>query len=319
MQKWSFYLCFSMILLVGFSACKKDDDDDDNNNNNNTTTTTGPKLRFKLKFDSNQARLDAFGQPSTLPSGHAAQNPTFHGLSAHFIELVPNQFTAIAAGDVVYKGAETSAGGANAIDFDQAIVKAEGETFFELPISEVQAGTYEYIRVSVTYQNYDIYFNIKNIPTGVSTIDLNNQRGRLASFVGFNTYITDLTPESMTTAVNDDKVQGYWAFETKLDNPYGSFDDIYKGEAPGTTVVNPLNSTTPIPAGSCLVTGVFDSPFTITGDETEDVEVTLSFSVNQSLEWQDTNGNGELDFDIGNSVWEPIVDMGLRGLKPIVQ
>ncbi|MCH2044088.1 MAG: hypothetical protein MK212_08085, partial [Saprospiraceae bacterium] len=188
MQKWSFYLCLYIITLTSFSACKKDDPSANNNTN---------KLRFKLKFDPNQERLNELGQPSTLASGRAAQNPTFHGLSAHFIELVPNQFTSIGEGSIVYKGAETNAGGTNAIDFDQAIVKKEGEVFFELPISEVQAGTYEYIRVSVTYQNYDIYFNIKNIPLGTTTIDLNNQRGRLASFVGFNTYITDLTPESM--------------------------------------------------------------------------------------------------------------------------
>ena len=314
----NYFLLPAMLGLVLFS-CEKETGIVDNGTNNGTIDDDGPKLVFKLKFDPTQERLNAFGQTSTLPSGHAAQNPDFHAMSAHFIELVPNAFTAVGSGDLIYKGEETSAGGANAVDFDQAIVKGEGETFFELPISAVEAGTYEYIRVSVTYQNYDIYFNIKNIPVGLGTIDLNNQRGRLASFVGFNNYITDLTPDEMTKTINDDRLQGFWALETKLDAPYSSFDNIYTGAAAATTVVNPISSSIPTPEGSCLVTGVFDNPLVITGEETEDVNVTLSFSTNQSLEWIDNNGNGELDFDIGNGEWEIVVDMGLRGLKPIVE
>ena len=305
------HFLYAAIIGLSVASCEKEPDNNDN--------TDGPKLRFSLKFDPTQERLDAFGQLATLPSGHAAQNPDFHGMSAHFIELVPNAFTAVEAGSVVYKGEETSTGGANAVDFDEAIVKDEGETFFELPLSEVPVGTYEYIRVSVTYQNYDIYFNIKNIPVGTGSIDLNNQRARLASFVGFNNYLTTVTPEAMSANINANKLQGFWALETKLDAPYDSYNQVYTGEAAGTTVVNPISSSVPTPEGSCLVTGVFDNSLVITGEETEDIEVTLSFSTNQSLEWTDTNGNGELDFDIGNNEWEAVVDMGLRGLKPIIE
>lgn len=66
-----------------------------------------------------------------------------------------------------------------------------------------------------------------------------------------------------------------------------------------------------------MVTGKFDTPLIITGKETEDLTVTLSFSVNQSFEWIDDNSNGQLDiYADGVTPIEKIVDMGLRGLLP---
>ena len=122
--------------------------------------------------------------------------------------------------------------------------------------------------------------------------------------------------------MNDDKKQGFWAFETNLTAPYNTYNQLYSGEAPAgaTTVVNPLFATSPIPAGSCVVTGKFATPLVVTGNETSDITVKLSFSINQSFEWVDDNGNGQLDF-YGDGVTpaEKIVDMGLRGLIPTWQ
>ena len=90
-----------------------------------------------------------------------------------------------------------------------------------------------------------------------------------------------------------------------------------RGQAPAgaTTVVNPLFASSPIPAGSCLVTGAFETPLSITGNETEDVTVILSVSTNQSFEWTDPDGNGQYDPLDGDVP----VDMGLRGLKAMVE
>ncbi len=295
--------------LLLFSSCKKE-----------TPTPTEPKLVFKLKFDSTQQRLDAFAQPASIPSGNAAQHPQFNGMSIHNIELVPNEFTPIQGGDVVFKGAETSAGGANAVDFDNAIIKNDGEVFFEIPLSQVTTGTYKYIRTSVTYQNYDVVYNVLNVPSWPSPINLYNQKGTVASFVGFNTYLTTLTVSNKDTVINDDKLQGFWAFETKFDPPYSAYDQIYSGDAPGTTVVNPIHNDTPIPAGSCLVTGTFSrSNIVITGDETTDIVVEHSYSTNNSFEWKDDNGNGQLDVDVQAGTVEQVVDMGLRGLSLSIQ
>ncbi len=177
------------------------------------------------------------------------------------------------------------------------------------------------MRASVTFQNADVKFNLKNLPDPLPS-SLLNQNGTLAGFIGFNTYIADLLVKNHTVTVDADKPQGFWAFETQLDEPYQNLfeqyaDPISTGQTPAgsTTVVNPLEQFgVTLPAGSCIVTGKLETPLTITDEETEDIQLTLSFSVNQSFEWIDTNGNGEWDFDVAGNTAEAVVDMGLRGL-----
>jgi hypothetical protein len=104
------------------------------------------------------------------------------------------------------------------------------------------------------------------------------------------------------------RAKGYWAFALN-DNPYST-----SGQAPAgaTTVPNPIASTSPIRAGSCVVTGKFASNLVINGNETNDIVVTLSLSVNNSFEWQEITADGKYEPSIG----ENVVDMGLRGLLP---
>jgi len=302
MRNCSMLLLFAVPFL--FTNCKKETSDSEAN------------LQFKFKFDATQTRLNNIGQPAPIPAGNSAQTPEFREMSVHYIELAPSAFTLLGTGAIVYQGAETAKGGEDAVDFDKVAKGGDGQVFTKISLKNVPPGTYEWVRASVTYQNYDVRFNIINVPIVGNLIQ---QKGTVASFVGFNTYISSITPRSKTLAVNDDKKQGFWAFETNLTPPYDSYNQISSGEAPAgsTTVVNPLFATSPIKPGSCVVTGKFDTPLVVTGDETQDLTVTLSFSVNQSFEWVDTNANGQLDF-YGDGVTpnETIVDMGLRGLLP---
>ena len=282
-------LLLTVSIGVGFSGCQYGDD----------PAADGPYIVFKFQFDPNQERFDSFGQPATVPNGHAAQSPSFNSISGHYVELIPSAWTALGAGEVVYQGAETTASGDMAIDFNQAKVVGENEVFLSIPIEDVAAGTYEFVRVSVSYQNYNINYNALGL----------NLTGTLASFVGYNTYISSVQVDQQAVTVNDDKLQGYWAFE--------SAGTMTTGQAPAgaTTVPNPIFASSPIPQGSCLVTGEFETPLTINGDETEDVVVVLSVSTNQSFEWTDPDGNGQYDPLDGDVP----VDRGLRGLKAIVQ
>ncbi|MFY7708351.1 MAG: hypothetical protein ACOVQ5_09725 [Flavobacteriales bacterium] len=266
------------------------------------TPDTSPKLIFKFRFDENQVRLNNLGTPSEVPSGHAAQSPNFHKISAHYVEMTNGSLVPLGGGEILYSAPETAQGGALAIDFSQAIVVGENEVFLEIPLSQVDPDTYEWMRVSLAYQNYDIDFRYQTF----------NLTGRLASFVGYNTYIGSYLVNTQTIAVNDDKLQGYWGMEVVT--PFVT--QTFQGQSPqgATTVPNPLASTSPIPAGSCVVTGNFAEPLVITGSETEDIVVTLSLSSNQSFEWIDTNSNG-----IFEPEFEQVVDMGLRGLIPIVE
>lgn len=271
-----------------FVSCSKDMDD----------TLDEPMLIVKFKFDPNQARLNNIGQPSTVAAGNAAQSPTFNTISAHYMELAPTALTQLGDGDILYHAPETTLGGSNAIDFSQSKIVAQGETFLKIPLSQVAAGTYKWMRVSLSYQNYQI--NIRN--AGV------DYAGTLASFVGFNTYISTFNIGNNTFPVNGNRAQGYWAFGLN-DQPYSSSGQA----APGaTTVPNPIAATSPIPSGSCVVTGQFPTDLIIDGTETNDVVITLSLSINHSFEWTEVTADGKYEPGIGESV----TDMGLRGLLP---
>ena len=284
MKSKSIFVLFSLAL---FFSCKKDNEN-----------TYQPKLIVKLVVDSTQVRLGNIGDTVGIPAGHAAQHPRFNKISAHYLELAPGPYTLLGQGAILYHAPETSIGGSTAIDFNRSRVVAPGEVFLELPLNEVPMGNFEWVRLSLSYQNYDVDYSFNGLPL----------TGTIASFVGYNTYLTSYTIDSQQVSVNGNRLQGYWGFETN--------GIVSSGQAPpgATTVPNPLFNSSPIPQGSCVVTGQFVTPLRITGTETEDITVTMSLSINNSFEWIDANGNGRWDAQIGGA--ESVGDMGLRGLIP---
>ncbi len=255
-------------------------------------------LIIKFKFDPSQVRLNNLGQLSSVQSGNAAQSPIFNTISAHYVEMAPNANTQIGQGTILYHAPETTIGGSNAIDFSKSKIVSEGETFLKIPLSQVASGSYQWMRVSLSYQNYQINIRHQGI----------DYPGTLASFVGFNNYINNFNLGNNMFPVNGNRAQGYWAFALN-NQPYSS-----SGQAPAnaTTVPNPIASTSPIPPGSCVVTGNFANNLVINGNETRDVTITLSLSINNSFEWREITADGKYEPSIG----ENVVDMGLRGLIP---
>ena len=274
-------LILAPAILFCFSSCSKEHD------HANST----PQLVFVFKFDSTQQRLNNLGLLDLMPAANSGQSPLFNTMSSHYVELAPNAFTALGSGDVLYRAPEVTTGGNNAIDFSKSVLAREGETFLSVPLNGITPGTYQYLRVSLAYQNYGIKFNVLG----------QNLTGTVASFIGFNTYISNYKIKDSTVTVNANKLQGYWGLETT----YG----VFSGDAPVTTVPNPIASTSPIPAGSCVVTGAFTTPLTITGSETNDIKITVSLSTNKSFEWKDHNLNGIYEPLNGDSV----VNMGIQG------
>lgn len=316
-----------LLLLAALTACKKSSSTSESTPSNPGTPTlacptcsfpdsvwaspssVGPRLIFKFKLDSTQVRLNNLGQQSFIVTGNAGQSPQFNGLSAHYIELAPDDFTQVGSGKVLYKAEETDCGGSKAIVFCKSVVCKDGDVFFSIPLKDVNPGSYKWLRVSLAYQNYDI--KVRSKDAGI--ID-----GTLASFVGFNTYVSKFKMKSavMTPTMNpgQNKLQGYWAFYTKV---FG-IEFKSEGQSAQTTVVNP-NPNSPIPAGSCLVTGAFydtnssqTQPLVITGNETQDKVITVSLSTNKSFEWKEVTVDGLFQPEIG----ETVVDMGLRGMIP---
>lgn len=272
-----------------------------------TPAPTGPQLRFKFHFDSTQARLNNIGQPAVMPGSNAGQSPHFNSMSAHYIELAPNAFTALGSGAVLYRAAETTTGGSNAIDFALSTLAADGGQFYTMNLSNVPAGTYQWLRISLAYQNYDLDFLYPDpLHPGTNL----NLTGTCASFIGFNTYINSVQIKTQSFPVVANKLQGFWAFETS----YAGVPYISSGQAPAnaTTVVNPLATSSPVPAGSCVVTAAFTTPLVITGSETSDIVVDVHLSTNKSFEWHEVNFDGKYEPAAG----EYPVDMGVRGMIP---
>ena len=286
MKKLAVLLIF-IIAAIPFFSCENED-------------ASEPMLIVKFQFDENQVRLNNLGQTTAIPAGNAAQSPIFNTISAHYIEMAPNANTQLGDGEIIYHAPETTLGGSNAIDFSQAKIVSAGETFLKIPLKDVLAGNYEWLRVSLSYQNYEISIRHQNV----------DYSGTLASFVGFNTYINSFTIGNNIFDIDGNRAQGYWAFGLN-GQPYSS-----SGQAPvgSTTVPNPIEATSAIPRNlnSCVVTGKFANNLVITGNETNDVIVTLSLSVNHSFEWHEVISDGKYEPSIG----ENVVDMGLRGLIP---
>lgn len=279
---------------------------------------TEAKLIFKFKFDSTQVRLNNLGEPADVAPGHAAQSPKMTAMSAHYIELAPNATTPLGMGDILYRAAETTAGGDSAIDFEKAVLVQHDSVFLTVPIKAIKPGDYEWLRVSISYQAADVSFLVD---TTVGPITVKKEfTGSIAGFIGYNTYIKEFTVGDSTITVNENKKQGFWGFYTLITNslPPVSFKFATTGQAPegATTVVNPIFNTSPIPTGSCVVTGAFTpGKLTITGKEQQDIVVEVSFSTNKSFEWVEVVQDGK---------WEPtkgetITDMGIRGMIPVIQ
>ncbi len=281
------------IAMLFFQSCQKD-----------TGTGTGEaKVNFIFKFDSTQPRLNAIGQPAPMPAGNAGQSPRFNTMSAHYVELAPTPFTALGAGAILYKAPQVTTGGSTAIDFSNSKFAGNNQTFLSVPVKSFAAGTYTWLRISLAYQNYNIYVNALG-----QTID-----ATLASFIGFNTYLSSFKVKDSTVVVNGNRPQGYWGLEGK----FLGVGFLTTGQAPAgaTTVPNPLFATSPIPPGSCVVTAQFVTPLVVTGNETKDINIIVSLSTNKSFEWIDVDGNGTYDPNNGDLV----IDMGIRGMIPTIQ
>jgi hypothetical protein len=290
-----------------------------------TTQGTAPpaaRLRFVYKFDSTQVRLNNLGQSATMPSNHQAQSPKFNLMGAHYIEMAQNDMTTLGGGAVLYTSPSTTTGittgtYTNAIDFSQQPLKGEGQEFYSVELSKIPAGTYKWLRVSLAYQNYDIRYKYTYMGTPYYFT------GTVASFIGYNTYINSYAIKTQSISVNANKLQGYWGFETSVSIGGVTTTTTTTGQAPpgATTVVNPLFATSPIPQGSCLVTGQFVNEngvpqlLTITGSETKDIVITVSLSTNNSFEWVENSGDSWYEPSAGDTV----VDMGVRGMIPYIK
>jgi hypothetical protein len=274
-----------------------------------------PMLRIKIKTDADLERLDSKGLPATIQTGNAAQTPLIKNLSPGYIEFFQDAKTPVGKGFIAYQAEQTQAGGEAAFDFSKCKIIRDGDLFMEVPLKELAKGTYQWVRASMAYQNADLIFNLINVP---NLGELQDERGTISMFTGFNTFITKHKIREKEEIINANKKFGYWAFETVLDRGFAQHNTIKNGQAVGTSSVNPNFAIAPVPIGSGIMTGSFSTPLTITGTELHDITLTLSLSTHQSFEWVDSHKNGKWDLDVQNFIAEPIIDAGFRNIKAIV-
>lgn len=289
-------------ILVLFTACSDDD------------ANANPQLIVSFVFDAEADRLDNLGNPVLLPAGHAAQDPDFESLGLHFIGLYPDKFTPYENGITVFQTPLTNQGGGSAIDFNEEFFITPQNNKISIPLDGLPSGTYEYFRSSIGFQKYHISYNIKGaeLPAGIS--DDVDVTGTVASFLGFNTYIASYDIVDETVTVNGNRAQGYFGLESYGTIDGYDFSDVTEGNSPQTTVPNPINDTSPVPEGSCVVTGNFPQALIIPDNPTENIHIEVVVSINNSFEWVDENGNGKYEPLLG----EQVVDMGTRGVFPRV-
>ncbi len=310
--KTAFFALTGALVLF---ACSKTDDDTDTPQ----PIPTEPALNITFVMDTTAARLNNLGDPVSVPAGNAAQHPNFDVLGLHFVGLYLDKFTPYDQGVTIISTPTTEKGGVAAIDFDNELFITASNNVISIPLNNLAAGTYEYFRSSIGYQKYNIVYNLNgasndpNWPNGVSdNIDVD---ATLASFVGYNTYINSYTLQEQTVAVQQNKAQGYFGLESSGEVAGYPFNNLTEGDAPQTTVPNPINATSPVPAGSCVVTGKFPTALVIPDNPSEDINIQVIISINNSFEWKDDNGNNKYEPLLG----EQVVDMGTRGVFPSVQ
>jgi hypothetical protein len=307
------------LLALLFASCTK-------------TGVTERYLIFKFKFDPTQERLNDTGGVATVPAGNAALSPIFNGMSTNYVELSPDSITPLGMGTILYIGALKD----SAIDFSKSVIAGNGETFLQIPLSSLKPGTYKWLRMSVAYQNFDLPFRLDTVINGVSFNS--NFIGTMAAFTGYNTYFDStgylIKNKRVVTGVQKQtRTQGYWGFETIVgSNGYYFPTEVKTDRAKdtGTTVVNPLFATSPVPRASCVLTADFSqtkyykdgtstllkAPLVITGTEKESIIVECSMSTNKSFEWS--------ELPPFNGMWDPwkrevVIDMGIRGMKPVIK
>ncbi len=302
---------FRMMLLAGIvlalAGCKKN----------------GTFVHFKVKFDPLQERLNSTGIPVGVTAGKSAQTPLINSIGINSLELSFNSNVPIGKGSVVYNMPETQNGDSKYFDVSQITKAQDGDIILSIPIKDIPKGKYEWIRAGITYQNFDIQFNLLNAPSAGNFMD---ERGTMAVVTGANNFISKLKIFNREQTIDAAKKQGFWMFESKLSPGYASYNTIYQGQmaANSITFVNPIAQTSPIPKEANIITGRMDTPLSILGNEEGDITVVLSFSCNKIFEWDDTvNRNGKWDIDQKGASTTPsieaITDVGLRGMRAYIQ
>ena len=308
-----------------------------------TKGTNERYLILKFKFNDTLAPLNDTGGLYVMPNGNAAQTPVYNNIAANYVALsADSTFTNMALVYGTYLNDTTT----NFVNYKNLVKVKDGEAFVSISLASIKPGTYNWLRVSIAYQNFDIKFRLDSNVASFSqngvqypgAIFNGDYIGTIAAFSAFSTFVDEngyIINEHKVPAYNQYIGNGVWALETHLGTGgiYYPSDYLNITGRANTTSVNPLWATrnSPTPKRSAVLTANLNSiqydkygvkppaiaiaPLTITGAETESIIIECELLNKNSFEWQ--NGLG---INVG---WEPhkgepIFDYGVRGMRPII-
>jgi hypothetical protein len=292
-------LCF---FVIGFWGCKKEAD---------------PEIHVIWQQDPFQERLDNEGRPSPVSSSNLSLSPKLNTIAVEHIELLAANPTRLFSGATLFSANNKQTVNDTTVSLDKLVFTPQSTPLSTSYLKPLQGKTFEWICVWVAYQSFDVRFNLNNVPN-IGTIT--DENGTFNTFLAANTFISKHKVITKEDIVNDYRPQGYWLFETNLRAAFSAYNSFYRGQlAPrSVTAVNPLAASLATPRHSNIFITRLDKPITITGEEKNNVTITLTFSTNQAFEWRDNNRNGRWDIDVQNIQNEPIMNFGLRGMKAVV-
>ncbi len=297
-----FYVAILCFFVAIFWNCNKDDD---------------PQIQVFWQQDPFQERLDNEGRVSPVSSSNLSLSPKLNSIAVEHIELLPSEPTRLFSGATLYSVNNKQTINDTTVSSDRLIFTPSDKPLSTSFLKPLQGKTFEWVCVWLAYQNFDVRFNLNNVPN-IGT--LTDESSTFSTFLAAKTFISRHKVITKEDIVNDFRLKGYWVFETNLRAAFAAYNGVYRGQLSPTTVtaVNPLSASVTTPRYSSVFIARLDKPITITGDEKKDINITLTFSTNQAFEWRDNNRNGRWDIDAQNIHNEPIINFGLRGMKAVV-
>lgn len=290
------------LFLLCFWGCKKEED---------------PKIIVSWQQDPFQERLDNNGRPAPVASSNLSLSPKLNTIAVEHIELLTSEPTRLFSGATLYSANNKQTVNDTTVSIDKLVFTGQGTPLSTSSLRSLQGKTFQWICVWLAHQSFDVRFNLNNVPN-IGTIT--DEGGTFNAFLAANTFISRYKVITKEDVVNDYRPRGYWFFETNLRAAFASYNTFYRGQlAPlSVTAVNPLAASMVTPRRSSIFIARLEKPMTITGEEKNDVNITLTFSTNQAFEWRDNNRNGRWDIDAQNIQNEPVINFGLRGMKAVV-
>jgi hypothetical protein len=269
-------ISFFLLFIIFESSCHKSEDQYPENRYPEFTN-----LRFVVKFDSTQERLDNYGNIVSVPAGHSAQSPYDNSILIKAIKFLKDSTFGYDSGAAVYYNSDGSL--------------SYGASYYDNLISSLDApGTFKYIRIYFYYQK----FRIKFMQNG------NLMTGKLLSFLWpLNSSYTYQIQDSIVTTDSITEM-GEWYLES------GNLPSILHGQIPNPpTEPNSLFYSYPVPSQEYIVTSPISPNLFL--DRPDSKTITISISTNQCFEWIEHSDPNFFEPFNGDT----IVDVGIRGVK----